>query len=142
MTSPFFKGPIAPYRNVPVEPQYFQPSVFVITAISQGQTTTITTSADNNYVIGQLVRVTMPAAFGIRQINEQLAYVISIISPIQFVIDLNSSQFDPFIAPPLHYSTLPQVMAVGDINSGVISQNGRSVPFTTIPGGFQNISPL
>jgi hypothetical protein len=34
------------------------------------------------------------------------------------------------------------VMAVGDINSGVISQNGRSVPFTTIPGGFQNISPL
>lgn len=142
MTSPFITGPIAPYRNVPVEPQYFQPSVFAISAISQGQTTTVTTSSDNNYVVGQLVRFTMPAAFGIRQINEQLAYVVQINSSIQFVVDLDSSQFDPFIPSPTYYTTLPQVMAVGDINSGVISQNGRVVPFTTIPGGFQNISPL
>lgn len=142
MTSPYSTGPIAPYRNVPVEPQYFQPSVFPIAAITRGTTTIVTTDSDNNYVVGQLVRFTMPAAFGIRQINEQQAYVIWIVSPTQFIVDLDSTQFDPFIPSPTYYTTLPQVMAVGDNNSGVISRAGRSVPFTTIPGGFQNISPL
>lgn len=142
MTSPYFTGPIAPYRNVPVEPEYFQPSVFAISSIGRGTTTVITTDTDNNYVVGQLVRFTMPAAFGIRQINEQLAYVIQVTSLTQFVVDLDSSQFDPFIPSPAYYTTLPQVMAVGDINSGVISQNGRAISLTTIPGGFQNISPL
>lgn len=142
MTSPFITGPNALYRNIPIEPEYFQPSVFVILNILRGQTTTVTTTTDNNYVIGQLVRFLLPAAFGIRQINEQLAYVIATPAVNQFVADLDSLHFDPFIPIPLSATTLPQVVAVGDINTGVISSTGRVVPSSTIPGAFINISPI
>lgn len=141
MTSPFFTGPSAPYRNFPVEPQNFQPSLFVIADISKDVYALVTTVADQNYVVGQLVRFVIPAAFGMNQINERTAYVISILSQTQFLVDVNTTQFDPFIPSPPYATTLPQVVAVGDTNTGVISQTGRTVTFTTIPGSFQNISP-
>jgi hypothetical protein len=140
MTSPFNTGPIAPYRNVPIEPEYFKPSVFIISNIVRGPTTFVTTIGDQNYVVGQLVRFTIPEAFGIGQINEQLAYVIRIVAANQVEVDVDSSQFDPFISSTV-LSTQPQIMAVGDNNSGIISSNGRVVSSTTIQGAFQNISP-
>ena len=63
-----FSGPIAPENNPVIEPEYFQPSVFPITAITQGTSTTVTTGTafgvTNNYVIGQLVRFNIPFFYG------------------------------------------------------------------------------
>jgi hypothetical protein len=144
MTSPFFTGPIPAYNNVPPQPLYYQPRVFGISDILRGPTTTVTILAsDHDYVIGQLVRFIVPYPWGMRQINEQLAYVISLVSPDTFVVDLDSSQFDPFISSPVHPTpTTPQVLAVGDNNTGVISQTGRVVSATSIPGAFINLSPI
>jgi len=142
MTSPFFTGPNAPYRNVPIEPQYYQPWVFPIANITQAQTAVVTTAANNNYVVGQLVRFLIPAAYGMRQINEQTAYVISLLATNQFVVDLDTLQFDPFIPAPPIAPTPAQVVAVGDENFGVISATGRIVASTNPPGAFINISPI
>lgn len=144
MTNPFNSGPIAPERNPPINPQYFQPSAFDISALSYGANTTVTTSVNNNYVIGQTVRLVIPFAFGAQQLNGQQGQVISIPAADQVVVNINSSQTDPFNSSSTTF-TKPQIMAIGDVNSGEISSTARltdsSVTGPTIPGTFINISP-
>lgn len=140
-----FSGPVAPESNPAIEPQWFQPSWFEISAISQGVTTTVTTlpafNVDNNYVIGQLVRFNIPFYFGIRQLDQQQGYVIALPATNQFTVDINTSQgYDPFIPSPTYSTTPASVVAIGDINTGAINQ-GRNNNGTSIPGRFENISP-
>lgn len=145
MSSPIV-GPVPPYSNPPIEPQFFQPSRFVISAISLGSTTIITTAVNQNYVIAQLVRLLIPSKYGCRGLNEQTGYVISIPAPNQVELDINSNGIDPFISSPtflpFQSQTPPQIVAVGDNNSGIISSTGRVTPTNNIPGSFINISPL
>lgn len=134
-------GPIPPYSNSPIEPQFYQPSRFVISAVSLGQTTTITTSVAHNYVIGQTIRLIIPPSFGCRQLNESQGNVLSIPSTTQVVVSIDSSKnVDPYIASSA--STVAQILAIGDVNSGQTNTNGINSNFIFIPGSFTNISPL
>jgi len=138
--------PISAYQNPPIEPQFYQPSRFNIAAISLGSTTTVTTSVDNNYVVGQLVRFIIPQNFGTYQLNERKGYVLSLISSTQVLVDLNSIFMDPFIASPIfpvgQSKTVAQILAIGDINTGTTNATGRTNQSTFIPGSFIDISPL
>jgi hypothetical protein len=135
-------GPIAPYSNLPIEPQYFAPWRFVISAISLGVTTTVTlvipSITELHYVIGQQVRLIIPPTFGCRQLNEQTAYVISITEPNIVVLTLNSLLADPYIASTA--TTPAQLLAIGDINSGHINRT-RWHQKPWIPGSFRKIFP-
>lgn len=133
-------SPFPAYQNLPIEPQFYQPSRFVISAITLGMTTTVTTTVNNNYTIGQQVRLIIPPSFGCRQLNEQSGYVLSIPNPNQVVISINSVGYDPYIASSAH--TQAQILAIGDVNSGQTNSNGRNSNLTYIPGSFINISPL
>lgn len=213
----FITGPVPPYSNPPIEPQYYQPSRFVISAITLGQTTTITTTTDLNYVIGQTVRLLIPERYGCQQLSGVQGLVVSIPNANQCVIQLDSSSAAAFIPSPytanitnitqanpcvitannsfspgqfilledvqgmtqvndneyvitscnstsitlnLNSSTfseytdsgmaslpggvvsVPQIIAIGDNNSGIISSTGPIMSSTNIPGAFINISPL
>jgi hypothetical protein len=138
MTNTVISFPIPPYQNLPAVPANFQPSLFYITAIVLGFTTTVTTSVNHNYVVGQLVRLLIPNGFGSRQLNEVLGFVTSIPAPNQVILDINSSQADPFIVNPA-LRTQPQIVAIGDINAGNLNSNGRILNIA-IPGSFNNIS--
>lgn len=131
--------PIPPYSNPPINPQYYQPSRFVISAITRGVTTTVTTSENHNYVVGQQVRFIIPPAYGIRQLNEQYGYVISVPSTTQVEVDISSVGMDAFTDPGT--GTVAQILAIGDINSGPINSNGRIDNITYIYGSFIDISP-
>lgn len=144
-------GPIPPYSNPPIEPQYFQPSQFLITGINLGSTTIVTMANGingvlPNYVVGQLVRLLIPSKYGSRQLNEQSGYVISMPTSNSVEINIDSSFVDPFIPSPTFLTfqsrTPPQIVSVGDVNSGIISTTGRVQSSTNIPGAFINISPL
>jgi hypothetical protein len=146
MSFPPLIGPQAPERNPPIEPQYFQPSWFPITAISYGVNTTITTGTSfgvsNNYVVGQLVRLLIPFPFGAQQLNEQEGYVIGIPGADQVLLNINTSvNYDPFISSPLRSTTPASIVAVGDINSGSINASGRTNNGLSPLGTFTNISP-
>lgn len=141
MTTGYFGPPTPAYNNPPINPQYFEPSKFVISNITLGLTTLVTTSVDHNYVIGQLVRLLIQPTYGSYQLNEVLGYVIAIPTANQVTLDINSKSANPFIASPSYGPTPPQIVTVGDSKSGLISSTGRSLPSTTIPGAFQNISP-
>ncbi len=110
--------PIPAYQNVPIEPQFYQPSRFVISAITLGQTTTITTTAATNYVIGQLVRLLVPIPYGSYQLNNLQGYVISLPSSTQVELDIDSSQFNAYVSSPFVATisnisqTIPAVLTV------------------------------
>ena len=140
MTNTVISYPIPAYQNVPIEPQFYSPSRFVISDITLGGTTLVTTTEDVNYVIGQLVRIIIPPSFGTRQLNNQQAYVIAIPAANQVELDINSSQMDAFTTSTA--TTKPQLLPIGDINQGVTNSNGRTQNGTYIPGSFLNISPL
>lgn len=208
--------PIPPYSNLPIESQFYQPSRYVISGITLGQTTIVTTSVDHDYVIGQQVRLLIPAVFGSYQLNEAFGYVISIPTTSSVEVNIVSTNANAFIASPytatitnitqalsavvtannsffvgnpIQFSEVEgmteintlvgiitarsltqftvninsltfsaysaggiatlynvpqnqaQIMAIGDINSGVINTNGRTNQQVNIPGSFVDISP-
>lgn len=112
MTGTVISYPIPAYSNVEIEPQFYQPSRFVISAITRGSTTTVTTSTDHNYVIGQLVRLLVPSAYGIGQINNQEGYVISVPSSTQVVVVIDSSRYSAFNAL-ISPSTITDIQSFG-----------------------------
>jgi len=131
--------PIPAYQNLPIESDWYEPSRFVISAVTRGDTTTVTTSVAHNYVIGQQVRFIIPPSFGIRQLNERQGYVISVPSTTQVVVDIDSKLMDAYTSSSA--TTVAQILAIGDINSGAINSNGRSDNQTYINGSFLDISP-
>jgi len=131
--------PIPLYSNPPIEPQFYQPNQFFISAITLGQTTLVTTTTDCNYVIGQLVRFIIPQANGTRQLNEQAGYVINIPAANQVTVKIDSSSYDLFQTST--QPTQPQILAIGNINSGNINSSGNVNLGTYVPGSFLNISP-
>lgn len=131
--------PIPAYSNVPIEAQYYQPSRFVISAVTLGQTTIVTTTEDVNYVLGQQVKLIIPPTFGCRQLNEKTGYVLSLPADNEVEIDIYSAGGDPYQASSA--STVAQILAIGDINQGATNATGRADTSTFIPASFINISP-
>ena len=147
---PVIRGPVAPYSNVPIAPQNFAPSQFVITGITYGPLTTVTMANGTNgiapnYKVGQLVRLLFPSKYGARQLNEQTGYVLIVPTANSVVIGIDSVGADPFIASPtflpMQSQTPPQIVAVGDINTGPINASGPMYQTTSIPASFINVSP-
>jgi len=139
MQPPLIFGPQPPFNNPPIQPQFYQPSMFFISNITLGKTTTVTTVVNQNYVIGQLTRLIVPMQAGCRQLNEQEGYVIAIPASNQVVLNIDSSEnVDPFTS-----SSSPnqaQIVAVGDINTGNFNSTPANMA-TNVLGSFINISP-
>lgn len=134
-----FPGPTPPYNNLPIQPENYKPRRFVISAISLGQSTTITTSTDNDYVIGQQVRLIIPFDCKAVQLNEKTGFVTSKPAANQVIVDIDSSQnVDSFVYAV--YNEYPQILAIGDNNFGFSNPSGRLLNNTTIDGAFINIS--
>ncbi len=93
-----------------------------------------------DYVIGQLVKLEIPKGYGCVQLNGFYGYVESIPYPNEVILNIDSSLpiFNEFIS--FNGRTKPQIIAVGDINSGIISHHGRNIYPNHFPGAFLNIS--
>jgi hypothetical protein len=139
-TPPLIFGPIAPESNPVINPQYYQPSVFSISAITLGQTTTVTTSVNHNYVIGQAIKLLIPQSYGSFQLNGHTGNVIAIPAANQVTVTIDSVHSNAFT---IGSTTTPaQIIAIGDVNSGAINAQGRINNGTFIPGSFIDISPI
>lgn len=137
-TNTVISFPIPAYQNVPIQPEFYIPQRFVISGVTRGEMTTVTTALDHNYVIGQEIRILIPPSFGIRQLNEKKGYVVSIPSDNQVILNIDSNYMDAFISSSA--TTKPEILAIGDVNNGYISSTGRVIPRPYIPGSFINIS--
>ena len=90
--------PVPPYTNPPIQPYFYQPSQFFISSITLGQTTTVTTTVNHNYVVSQLVRLLIPPQFGCVQLNEASGYVVNIPAANQVTLSIYSLNGDPFVS--------------------------------------------
>lgn len=135
-----FPGPVPPETNPPINADYYLPKKFNISALQLGETTLVTTAQQHDYVIGQLIRLLIPPTYGCVQINGKTGYVVAIPQDDQVRVNINSVGSNLFIPSPAFGPTPPQIIAIGDINSGV-TNTGRSNNTTFIPGSFINVSP-
>ncbi len=117
-------------------PDLYVPYGTVITGITTGTTTTIETALNHSFVVGQEVFFVIPqvsaTVWGTRQLDSQVytqanlvpqqAYVTSITDANTFVVNVNSTGYTAFAYPTSAVAalgmTFPQVLAIGDQNSG------------------------
>lgn len=130
----------------------FFPYVCTISNIVKGPETLVTTSVDHMYVKGNSVRFVIPKVWGMVQLNLLTGFIVDVPTPDSILVNINSLYFDSFIAyvPPSPYIVvdLPQVLPVGDANSGTTTavfgtsiagdlQFGGIPPYSnTVPGAF------
>ena len=136
-------GNVGSWKKV-LFPYLYFPGVATISEITLGNTTTIQTTDAHNFVVGQQVAFRIPRAWGTVELNSlpnglipgspMYGYVISVTDYANFVVNINSSAFTPFVmnqtvaaVPGLSY---PEVLAVGDVNAGgvVISSGSPLYP--------------
>lgn len=141
-------GPVAPESNPPITPFYFQPSRFPITNITRAVNAVVTMSPVTvngvttypNYEIGQQVKILITKYNGMPQINDQVAYVLSVPTTTSVEIDINTTSYNAFITSPTYNPNQSQIIAIGDINSGNINSSGEQSQNTNVIGSFINIS--
>jgi hypothetical protein len=151
-------SPTGAYVRQVLYPFLYEPGVNFISAISTGTTTTITTTNNHNYVVGQEIGFRIPSAYGTTQLNELpnntkpgspiYYYVTSVTSNTQFVCNANTTGATAFTTNQTVASmvgqSLPQVVAVGDVNSGGTAYSGGALypspSFPTSSGGVSTIN--
>ena len=96
----------------------FQPAMRLIAAITNAAQALVTTTFAHQYRTGLIVRLDIPVACGMQQANT-LTGNITVVSPTTFLINIDTTVFDPFSVPvglSPHVDTCAQVVPVGEIN--------------------------
>jgi hypothetical protein len=133
-------------------PTIYEPADTYISIIGLGATTQITTTTDHNFEVGQEIAFRIPQQWGTVQLNSlpnlltpgspAYAYVTAVASNRTFTCNVNSTAYTPFNAnQPLTPTntvpglTFPQVLAVGDVNTGgnVLSPGSPLYPSPQFP---------
>ena len=131
-------------------PFLYLPQDNVISAITLGNTTRIQTTMYHNFEPGQEIAFRIPNQWGTTQLNSLpnliipgspiYGYVVSITDNWTFIVNINSSAFtaytDNIAVANVVGLTFPQVLSVGDVNTG-----GLSI-YTAGVNGFLTTSPL
>jgi len=109
----------------------FQPAMREITAISQDQLGIVTTSFDHNYHDGLIVRLDIPPKFGMQQANGLTGEVVRI-DGTHFAINIDTTNFDPFIIP-IGALQVAQVVPVGENTLQVWQATRDVLPNNILP---------
>lgn len=125
-------SPVGSFVSKVLFPYLYPPQINTPSAITAGATTTVVTTFNHNFVVGQEIAFHVPSIFGMNQLNSLpnslipgspiYGYVISVTDNLTFVCNINSLGYTAYntnqpvsIVPGL---SLPVVAAVGDVNTG------------------------
>lgn len=89
-------GTNADYRIIPQ--RYYTPTRRWITGITAANPAVITVSVAHNYLVGDKIRINVPAAFGMTQMNNKLV-TITAVTASTITTDIDSSAFTAFAFP-------------------------------------------
>ena len=139
-------SPAGAYVKKVLYPYLYCPGTCVISAITTGTTTTIDTASAHNFVVGQEVAFRIPTVtgstseWGTVELNSLpnlvipgspiYAYVIAVTDYNTFVVNVDSSSYTAYSSnvPVANVAglTFPQVLAVGDVNTGGVQISSGS----------------
>jgi len=91
----------------------FYPVSYLISAITNAQQATVTTTVGHTLTVGQEVRILVPEIFGMFQINNKAADILSIPTPNSMIIDIDTINFDAFSVPIATNITPAQLIPIG-----------------------------
>jgi hypothetical protein len=96
----------------------FKPAMRIVTAITQASSCLVTTSFDHNYAIGLIVRLDIPPAFGMQQVNQQVGTILTLPTTTTFTLNIDTTQYDSFTTPGTYPADAQsaQVVPVGEVN--------------------------
>ena len=105
----------------------FQPAMRIVSAISQSNPVSVTTTFDHLYISGNIVRLDIPQAFGMPQMNGAYG-PITVTGPTTFTMPIDSTTYQAFAIPDPAPPTSAQVVPFAEINSQLTAavQNTRS----------------
>lgn len=87
------------WRKIPFQPQYYPRKRF-ITSISQAGSAVIVLSVTHGFTAGQAVRIKVPAAYGMSEIDGLIGNITAVnTSTNSITVDINSSAFSAFAFP-------------------------------------------
>lgn len=113
----------------------YSPFVCEISNIAPGQETVITTSINHEFVVGNQVRIFMPPRWGMAEIDGKTGLILAVTGDT-LTVNIDSLNFTPFTTPA-NITDYPQVIPVGDQNTGYTIQNGEQPAQLVIPGSFK-----
>jgi hypothetical protein len=146
-------SPAGAYVRQVLYPYLYFPGVNVITAITTGATTTITTAANHNLVVGQQVSFYIPSQWGTVELTspnslgqQVTGFVTSVTNATTVVVGINTASgytafnSNPTVAQALAGMSVPQMLSVGDNNTGAVTNSflPSTINSSTIGGAFQN----
>ena len=110
------------------------PSALLITAITQASpmviTFTVPSGSANTYLIGQLVRLTVPITWGMYQANGLTGKIISV-GMSTMSLNIDSSLFDTFVYNPNSVDTPASLAPAGSQNLP-FSNSTNQLPFQSL----------
>lgn len=112
------------------------PVLRYITAVTQGQTTTITTDEDHDFTVGEIISFRVSPPFGMVELNNLSGLVLSITSDT-VTVDINSLNWTPFVNAGI-YVQKPAVVvpsSSGVIPNSIPRQTSLFDAFDIIPPG-------
>jgi hypothetical protein len=89
-----------------------------------------TTTEANTYIVGMAIRLMVPVSYGMYQANN-LVGTITAINGLNFTLNLDSTQFDPFVIPFVT-SEAPATIAPAGSRNLVYSNTTDTVPFQSL----------
>lgn len=115
----------------------FQRAMRNILSITQAPQAVVTTTFDgvnpgnHQYMTGLIARIYVPDGFGMTQIN-QLQSPITVLSPSTFSVEINTTNFDPFVIPPYqpgNFGTPANVVPVGEVPEILTEATQNVLPY-------------
>ena len=147
-------SPTGAYVKKVLYPFLYSPGVSVVTAVTTGSTTVVSTTAPHNLVVGQEVAFRVPAAWGITQLNSlpnsvipgspMYGYVTIVNSSTQVTVNINSSAYTAYTSN-IAVSSVPgltpmQLLSVGDVNTGGVVYSGGALYPSPVVNGVSTIN--
>ena len=110
--------------NTFLPPTPVDPRFQLITNITRSFPMVITVQDPNNYVVGQLVHLSVPESYGMLQADQRTGEILAI-NGLNFTVNIDSIQFSAFIIPPVFSEKPASLTSAGSRNLYNIS----TVPF-------------
>ena len=111
---------------LPISP--VAPYTLLISNITQTNPMVVTVTTSNNYVVGQIVHLTIPSDYGMIQADQLNGKIIAI-NGLQFSLNIDATQFDAFVTPSS--GVMPASLSPAGSNN---IYNFNFVPFHSING--------
>ncbi len=104
----------------------FQPAMREISAITQANPATVTTTFDHDYITGEIVRLYIPLDHGMIR-ADQLVGEITVTAATTFTINIDTTGFEAFVVPGASLQC-PQVVPLGERNSLLLAATDNVLP--------------